>query len=106
VSAEKITVGQIIVSAAGRDKGHAYVVIEKLSPSRVWVADGRERKISSPKKKNVRHVNIAGSIAESIAEKLRAGNPVTDEDIRHALKQVSTSDISRSGEEERLRVQR
>jgi len=92
MSAENITVGQIVVSAAGRDTGKAYIVMEKLAPPFVLVADGRDRKVKSPKRKNIRHVTIHSSIAEAIAEKINHGAKVSDEEIRHALNQVCTMD--------------
>lgn len=92
MSAELITVGQIVISAAGRDKGHAYVVIGKLAPPFVLVADGRDRKVTGPKKKNIRHITILCSIAQAVADKMESGAKVSDEDIRQALHEVYTRD--------------
>lgn len=92
MSAEKITVGQIVISAAGRDKGHAYVVIGKLNPPFVLVGDGRDRKVTNSKKKNIRHITILSSIAEAVSDKISRGAKVSDEDIRAALNQVCTMD--------------
>lgn len=86
MSPEVITVGQIVVSAAGRDRGHAYVVMEKLAPPFVLIANGRDRKVTCPKKKNIRHITILRSIAEPVAERLKYGVKISDEDIRQALK--------------------
>lgn len=87
MSAEKVTVGQIVISAAGRDKGHIYVVIEKLSPF-VLVANGRDRKVKCPKKKNVRHIKSLGVIEKTMTDLLKNEVKITDEVIRQALKQV------------------
>lgn len=92
MSPEEITVGQIVISAAGRDIGQTYVVMEKLAPPFVLIADGRNHKVTGPKKKNIRHITILRSIAEPVAEKLKCGARITDEDIRHALNQVYTKD--------------
>ena len=92
MSAERITVGQIVISAAGRDMGKTYIVMEKLAPPFVLVANGLDRKVASPKRKNIRHVTIHSSIAEAVAEKIARCAKVTDEDIRQALNQVCTMD--------------
>lgn len=92
MSPERITVGQIVISAAGRDMGQTYIVMERLAPPFVLIANGRDRKVTCPKKKNIRHITILRSIAEPIAEKLKSGVKISDEDIRHALNQVCTKD--------------
>lgn len=48
-----ITPGQIVRSTAGRDAGHAYVVLGWNKPQTLLVADGRGRKVASPKKKTL-----------------------------------------------------
>ncbi len=80
-----ITIGQLVTSTAGRDNGHVYMVVGIGKLPFVLLADGRERKIVKPKKKNIRHVNVLKSSATGVAEKLRSGNNITDEDIRQAL---------------------
>ena len=82
---EKISLGQLVSAAAGRDIGQNYVVVGIASPSSVLVADGRRRSIKQPKKKNIRHINIFNRIAEDLALKLHNGEQVTDGDIRLAL---------------------
>jgi len=78
-----ISLGHIVISSAGRDADHAYVV-GWYKPQTLLVADGRGRKVVSPKKKNVKHVK-RHSIANSLAEALLSGIKVTDEQVRQAL---------------------
>ena len=44
-------------SASGHDKGSWYAIIREEAGF-VYIADGRRRKIGSPKKKNIKHVEI------------------------------------------------
>ena len=51
----EIKVGSIVISSAGHDQGRAMVVVG-ADGGFVLLADGKERKLSSPKKKNIKHV--------------------------------------------------
>lgn len=62
--------GRIVRSCAGRDKGNFLVVI-RSDDSFVYVADGKERKLSSPKKKSLKHVKPTNTVidTESLTDK-------------------------------------
>lgn len=47
--------GQLVRSLQGRDAG-LYLVVIKAEAGRVWVANGSERPLKSPKAKNPRHL--------------------------------------------------
>ena len=51
----KLEPGMLAVSKAGRDKGHAYVIID-AGKEYVYVADGELRPLRHMKRKNVRHL--------------------------------------------------
>ena len=50
--------GMIVASLRGRDKGCIYAVSEVQSDGFILVVDGKKRTLSSPKKKNVKHVRL------------------------------------------------
>ncbi|OFX33645.1 MAG: hypothetical protein A2Z07_04875 [Armatimonadetes bacterium RBG_16_67_12] len=77
-------VGMVVTSRAGRDAGDRYVVVGARGDDMVLVADGRRRGTGRPKRKNVKHLVVHGP-AEGIAERLRGGGAVTDEELRGAL---------------------
>jgi hypothetical protein len=77
-------VGMVVTSRAGRDAGERYVVVGAAESDMVLVADGRRRGIGRPKRKNVKHLVVHGP-AGLIAESLRGGQSVTDEELRDAL---------------------
>ena len=47
--------GQIVRSIAGRDKGKFYLIVA-WEDDIVWVADGRQKTLSKPKRKNLSHL--------------------------------------------------
>jgi len=50
-------------SRAGHDKGSWYAIIRQESGF-VYIADGRRRKLESPKKKNINHIEITRKTIE------------------------------------------
>jgi ribosomal protein L14E/L6E/L27E len=81
-------VGMVVTSRAGRDAGDRYVVVATSGADMVLVADGRKRGTERPKRKNVKHLAIHGPAA-GIAERLRGGEQVADEELRNALSAVT-----------------
>lgn len=53
--------GMLAVSKAGRDRGSLYVIIKEAGED-VYLADGRNRTISRPKRKNRKHIQIIKKI--------------------------------------------
>ena len=49
--------GAVVRSLAGHDKD-TYFVAVKADGSNVYIADGKERKLESPKKKNIKQIII------------------------------------------------
>ncbi len=76
--------GRLATSRLGRDAGAVYLVVGAESATVVLVADGRQRGVARPKRKNVKHLEL-GAPSPAIAERLAAGPPLTDEDIRAAI---------------------
>lgn len=56
-------IGSVVKALAGRDSGRYFVVVETHDRF-VFIADGVTRKLESPKKKNIRHL-------ESTCKKLK-----------------------------------
>ena len=57
-------VGRIVYSIAGRDKDK-YLAVINCDENYVWVADGKERKLQSPKRKNIKHISITANSLNS-----------------------------------------
>ena len=72
--------GMIVRAMAGREEGRFMAVIS-VKDGFVYLADGKERKLSAPKKKNIKHV--AFTKAEINLDNL------TDKGLRNFLREYA-----------------
>ena len=77
-------VGSVAVSMAGHDAGLLVIIIAGVDKNFVLVADGKTRKILSPKKKKMQHLSILTRLSEADTAKLREGR-CNDSFLRHAI---------------------
>ena len=77
--------GMLAVSKAGHDKGRLYVVI-KADQKYVYLADGKNRSVSQPKKKKQKHIQINYHIPMVLAKALETEQELKDEQIKKAIK--------------------
>ena len=69
----EIEAGSVIISSAGHDKGR-FMLVVGTDGGKYLVADGKERKLGAPKKKNLKHVR-----ATSMSIDVEVGEHVTGE---------------------------
>jgi len=50
-----LSLGSVVRSAAGHDQNRFYAVV-KIEQDSIWIADGKERKLAKPKRKNPKHI--------------------------------------------------
>ena len=72
-----IPVGTVVKAKAGRDKEGFFVVV-KSEDKWVFIADGKRRKVESPKKKNPLHLTVTNTVLSHSMD--------TNRNIRKALK--------------------
>lgn len=84
-----VQIGHLVSSIKGRDRGKYYLVVDVLSQSMVLVADGEERKLENPKRKNVKHLHFFGIIAGEVSNKAMTGRRFTNIDIRKEIKSLA-----------------
>ena len=83
--------GAVVVSRAGRDRYRTFIITEVLRPQkcekslRVLGSDGKLRKVSSPKKKNLSHLILVG-MSEKASELISAG-ALTDSSAAELLEE-------------------
>ena len=65
-------IGQIVRSKAGRDNGKAFIVVG-VEDNYVYLSDGQTRKLESPKRKKLKHIQGSYSITEEIADRIKDG---------------------------------
>lgn len=82
---DELMVGQIVRSMAGRDKGEWLVVIDLIDENYVFVCNGRNRKVSNPKKKKIKHLAKTNHIDRTVDERLKNGIKVGNAEIRRIL---------------------
>ena len=81
--------GRVVLSLQGRDKGRCFIVLSALDDEFVLMADGDLRKVQRPKRKKKKHLHVKPAFFPEIAEKLQAGAPVLDSELRKALAQAA-----------------
>ena len=81
----KCKVGTIVKSKAGRDNGKFFVVYSILDENYVLLVNGKNKKLSNPKKKKYKHLIVCKEISE-LREKIEQARYLLDSDIRSQLK--------------------
>lgn len=79
--------GILVQSLAGRDNGEHYLVVGTLGSKIVLVANGVNRPLKSPKKKNPRHLQIQATAPVELVERISIGR-VRDEEIVQAIREL------------------
>ena len=72
--------GHLAESRAGHDKGTIYVITGG-DDRFVYLADGRLKKVSAPKKKSLKHVFVIHFEQERLMKLIEDGRDITDADI-------------------------
>ncbi len=80
-----IVTSDIVASLCGRDRGALMMVVGLDSEGYALLCDGRLRKIEKPKRKKLRHVRLVCHTDCPAAQKLRAGERLSNSEIRRAL---------------------
>ena len=75
----------IVRSNAGRDKGKLFVVLAVDGEDYLLLADGKSRKVESPKRKKRRHVLFVSAEETRLAEKIKSEEKITNSELRRTL---------------------
>lgn len=76
--------GEIVRSLAGHDRGAVFCILG-FEGEFLLLADGKERPVGRPKRKNRRHVALLGPFQHPVLERLEQGETVLDSELRRAL---------------------
>lgn len=76
----KVQKGSVVKAAAGRDCG-GYFAVTDVQENFCFIADGKSRRLDSPKRKNIKHLRFTDSMIDL--------NDITDKKLRMLLKQFS-----------------
>jgi len=89
-------VSDIVISLNGRDAGKRFIVIE-TDDEYSLIADGKGRRYEKPKRKKNKHLKFEAKADSQIAEKLKAGEKVTNNEIRRYLAGYSAQHCEEGG---------
>ena len=78
---DNIKVGSAVMALAGREKGRCFVAAA-IDGGFVYIADGKERKLSKPKRKSMKHISPVGAFIET--------EGLTDKKLRRLLAELVT----------------
>ncbi len=79
-----LDVGQVVFSKSGRDKGRPFIVIS-IEEEYAYLADGKLRKVDTPKRKKYKHIQKTNDALQWIRKKIIEEGMTTDVDVRKAL---------------------
>ena len=79
-----IAKSNIVRSDAGRDKGKLFVVLA-VEGEYLLLADGKSRKVESPKRKKRRHVLFVAEDESRLSEKIKGEERITNSELRRTL---------------------
>lgn len=80
-----ITIGQVVKSRAGRDKGNIFLVVDVVDDEYVLISDGDIRKLDNPKKKKIKHLIVYSTVIDELNEKILGGIKINNAYIRKLL---------------------
>lgn len=80
-----ITIGQLVKSRAGRDKGNIFLVLDIIDDRHVLIVDGDMRKLDKPKKKKVKHLIVYNTVITDFKNRINEGIKINNGYIRKLL---------------------
>lgn len=80
-------VSDVVISKKGKYDGEMFFVID-VKDGFALLADGKKRKVTNPKKKNVLHLEKVGVSSEAVRERLESGSNTVDALMRAELKRL------------------
>ena len=79
-------IGKVVLSIAGRDKDHYYVVVKELNDDYYLLSNGRTKIIQMPKKKKLKHMIVLEDVNDEIKASIMLKEKGTDLKIKRFLK--------------------
>lgn len=79
-------IGKVVLSKAGRDINHLYVVVRQIDNNYVLLANGDTKLINMPKKKKIKHLSILDDIDGELLSLIRSCDKSTNLKIKRFLK--------------------
>ena len=91
-----IAISNIVRSTAGRDKGDLFFVLATEGDF-LLLADGKRRRVETPKRKRRKHVELVEEGSGPAADKIRSSEKITNSELRKAIAAIRGSDQDQEG---------
>lgn len=85
---QELSMGQVVISTAGRDKDHKFVVLCIIDDQYVYISDGDIRKLEKPKKKKIKHLMKLDHVFQEIKDRTGSVEKLSNSEIRKLLKSI------------------
>ena len=91
-----IAKSNIVRSVAGRDAGSLFFVLAAEGDF-LLLADGKQRRLESPKRKRRKHVELVQEGCGPAADKIRSSEKITNSELRKAIAAISGGNQDQEG---------
>ena len=91
-----IAKSNIVKSIAGRDAGDLFFVLATEGDF-LLLADGKRRRVESPKRKRRKHVVLVVSSETPLTQKIRSSEKITNSELRRAIAAISGGNQDQEG---------
>ena len=91
-----IAKSNIVKAIAGRDTG-SYFFVLATEGDFLLLADGKRRRLESPKRKRRKHVELVARSQSPVAEKIRSNEKITNSELRRAIAAESSGNPDQEG---------
>ena len=80
-------IADLVISVSGRDQNRIFMVTEILDSNYVLIADGMLRKLETPKKKKIKHLEKSTFVLnERLLQKISEGKKITNAELRKSIR--------------------
>lgn len=90
-STDDLSIGQVVKSRAGRDKGRIFIVLDIIDKEYVYVVDGDLRKLDNPKKKKLKHLVVYNTVLQEFKNKIDNNIRINNSYVRKILEPFNKS---------------
>ena len=81
-----VSKGDLVISKSGRDKGKCFLVVA-VENGKAKIVDGKTRKVTKPKTKNVKHlIKVLSAKFNDLVERIQKGETVGNKTVNQAIK--------------------
>lgn len=87
----KVVKGSVVKALAGRDQDRCFVAVAAEDRC-VFIADGKERPLSKPKRKNIKHISPTGTVIDM--------TDMTDKKLRRLIRALTTQSADLPGSDQ------